>query len=370
MKRIVFTVINDLRSDQRMEKICTSLQNNGFEVTLVGRLLPDSRELHPGKYQQVRIHCWFTKGKLFYIEYNIRLFLWLRKNRFDIYGAVDMDTLWPNIQAARKWNTKVVYDAHEYFSQVPEVISRKYVQQFWEYWEKKWIPKVNLAYTVCTSLAEIFSKNYSIPFGVIRNVPFRKEIVSSPDTDRFILYQGALNKGRGLEGLIQAMSQIPCKLKIVGEGELLPELKKLVSECKVEDKVEFLGFLNPEKLREWTAKAYIGYNVSENLGLSYYYSLNNKFFDYIQSGLPALTNDFPEYVNHLKQFETGILVKAPDAESIVPAILRMLDNPEYYSQLKQNCLAAAEVWNWEREEVELLRLYNLLSPSGVITRRN
>lgn len=360
MKRIVFTVINDLRSDQRMEKICTSLQKNGYEVTLVGRLLPDSPPIRNKEYKQVRIPCWFTKGKLFYLEYNLRLLHWLRKNQFDIYGAVDMDTLWPNIQAARKWHSKIVYDAHEYFSQVPEVISRKYVLQFWEYWERKWIPKVDLAYTVCSSLAELFTTNYSIPFGVIRNVPFRNAIISSPDTDRFILYQGALNKGRGLEGLIRAMPQIPCKLKIAGEGELLPQLKKLVHEFQLEAKVDFLGFLNPEQLREWTARAYIGYNVSENLGLSYYYSLNNKFFDYIQSGLPAVTNDFPEYGKHLKMFETGILVKNPEAEYIVPAVLKLLNNPEYYSQLKQNCLAAAEVWNWELEEIELLRLYRSL----------
>jgi glycosyltransferase involved in cell wall biosynthesis len=362
---IVFTVINDLRSDQRMEKICSSLQNAGYEVTLVGRLLLDSPDLRKKPYRQVRLSCWFTKGKLFYLEYTIRLYFWLRAHAFEVYSAVDMDTLWPNIQAARKWKSKVVFDAHEYFSQVPEVVHRPKVQKFWEYWEHKWIPKVQLAYTVNESLARIFSQKYGIPFDIIRNVPFKQQLDSISDSERFILYQGALNKGRGLEGLINAMPNIPCKLKIAGSGELLDELKATVHKLKLQGKIEFLGFLNPEELKLITSKAYIGYNVSENIGLSYYYSLNNKFFDYIQSGLPALTNDFPEYVHHLSQFETGILVHKPEGEYIIPAVLKLLNSPEYYHHLKTQCQQAAEIWNWEVEEIRLIRMYEeLLVVSG------
>lgn len=356
-KSIVFTVINDLRSDQRMDKICTSLSSLGYTVTLIGRKLPDSPKLSNKPYQQIRLNCWFQKGKLFYLEYNLRLLFRHYRHRYDIYSAVDMDTLWAACKGAQKWKSKCVLDAHEYFSEVPEVIERPLVRKFWQYWEKKWIPHTHLAYTVNQSLADIFTIAYKKSFQVIRNVPRSKELNTIPAKEKFILYQGALNKGRGLEGLIEAMPDIPCQLKIAGEGVLLSQLKQMVSDRHLDHKVEFLGFVPPSELSILTQTAYIGYNVSENIGLSYYYSLNNKFFDYIQAGLPALTNDFPEYKRHLEQFETGILIVAPTKEFLIPAFKRLLDDEGYYHALKSNCLKAAQVWNWENEEKILDKMY-------------
>ena len=36
--KIVFTVSNDLVSDQRMDRICSTLAKNGTNITLFGRL--------------------------------------------------------------------------------------------------------------------------------------------------------------------------------------------------------------------------------------------------------------------------------------------------------------------------------------------
>jgi hypothetical protein len=76
-KRLVFTVTNDLSYDQRMNRICTSLANAGYDVTLIGRKLADSINLDKKIFRQKRLTCIFNKGKAFYIEYNIRLFFYL-----------------------------------------------------------------------------------------------------------------------------------------------------------------------------------------------------------------------------------------------------------------------------------------------------
>ena len=46
-KRIIFTVTNDLRYDQRMQRICTTLSAEGYEVALIGRQLTSSIPLQP-----------------------------------------------------------------------------------------------------------------------------------------------------------------------------------------------------------------------------------------------------------------------------------------------------------------------------------
>jgi len=108
-RRIIFTVTNDLAFDQRMQRICGSLAAAGYAVTLVGRLKNDSRSLTNQPYQQVRLkHMLFSKGKLFYLEFNIRLLFYLLFVRTDAICSIDLDTALPGILVA-KLRKKVSY---------------------------------------------------------------------------------------------------------------------------------------------------------------------------------------------------------------------------------------------------------------------
>ena len=87
-KKIVCTVINDLTTDQRMHRICDALVEAEFDVVLIGRKLPSSKILPQRKFQQVRLKCIWNKGFLFYLEYNIRLTLWLIFHKVDIVNEI------------------------------------------------------------------------------------------------------------------------------------------------------------------------------------------------------------------------------------------------------------------------------------------
>ena len=57
MKRIIFTVTNDLTYDQRMHRICHSLAAHGYDVLLVGRKLSKSVPLTQQTFGQKRLTC-------------------------------------------------------------------------------------------------------------------------------------------------------------------------------------------------------------------------------------------------------------------------------------------------------------------------
>ena len=343
-KRIIFTVINDLTYDQRMIRICTSLVKANYEVLLVGRNLKSSKPLTAQPFQQLRLNCFFEKGKFFYLEYNLRLFFFLFWKKFDAVCAIDLDTILPAFYISHWKNKPLIYDAHEYFTEVPEVVRRPRVQRIWEWVAQKTIPKCTHCYTVCKSLADIFHEKYNTRFEVIRNCPVgnqgltssqvlnfedseKEEIESltesqSSNTPKIIFYQGALNEGRGLEQMIQAMQYIDgVKFQLAGEGDLSDDLRKLVRDLKLEKKVEFLGYQMPEDLRQLTPNAWLGINLLENNGKSYFYSLANKTFDYVQAGVPALHMAFPEYKNLNQEFEVSILV-----ENLIPQDLTKIVN--------------------------------------------
>lgn len=347
--------------DQRMQRICRSLCAGGYTVELVGRKRHYSVAIQTEPFKQTRLSGWFEKGKLFYFEYNLRLFWYLLFTRFDAVCAVDLDTITPAFYVGRWKSAKLVYDAHEYFTEVPEVVSRKRIKKVWQWVERIFVPRFDLCYTVSQGLADLFEAKYHRKFEVIRNLPYRlaqlsknKDRSSSP----FILYQGALNEGRGLEPLIEAMTAIDCSLKMVGEGDLSGELRELTSKLHLQTKVEFLGYVKPEPLKQLTATAYIGINILENKGLNYYHSLANKFFDYLQAGVPQVCIDFPEYKKINDENQVALLIKNTSVHEIKAAVQRLLTDNSLYSQLQSNCIQSAMKFNWQEEEKKLLSLYH------------
>jgi glycosyltransferase involved in cell wall biosynthesis len=363
MKKIICTVTNDLTYDQRMIRICSSLAGAGYEVLLVGRRKKSSIPLQERTFQQKRLNCWLEKGKFFYIEYNIRLFFFLLFTSFDILNAVDLDTLLPGFLMTRLKRKKLVYDAHEYFTEVPEVVRRPRIQQLWEGLARFILPKLKDAYTVGPELARLMGEKYGLNFQVIRNVPYRSQraVDIEKSAPPILLYQGVLNEGRGLEHVIEAMQQLDGpELWLAGEGDLSELLRTQVDQMQLTEKVKFLGYLPPEELARLTPKAFLGLNLLENKGLSYYYSLANKCFDYIQAGVPSLQMDFPEYRALNEEYGTFVLLKNLSPDTLVESIRQLINDPDRYRHLKNNCLKAREALNWDKEEEKLLGVYRLL----------
>ena len=362
LKRIVFTVTNDLTYDQRMQKICRSLAGAGYSVELIGRERNFSIPLSKEPFEQTRLKCIFDKGKLFYIEYNLRLLIYLTFSQFDGACAIDLDTIVPVYIIGKLKGAKLIYDAHEYFTEVPEVVRRPRVQKVWQWVERTFVPKFDLIYTVSEGLAELFRQKYNKPVSVIMNAPVLADaaIVYPTKNPRFILYQGALNEGRGLEHLIDAMKDIDCTLKLAGEGDLSEQLRKRVKAQGLEHKVTFMGYVQPNDLKKLTVEAYIGINLVENVGLSYYYSLSNKFFDYIHAGIPQVCIGFPEYKKLNEKYEVAVLTKDCSKDEITTAVNRVLMDENLYQKLQKNCEVCTLHLNWQQEEQKLLNLYERL----------
>lgn len=357
MKRLLFTVTNDLNYDRRMIRICTSLHNEGYQVKIIGRKQSNSLALLTQPYKQKRIRCLFEKGKFFYIGYNIRLFFYLLFQKFDAACAIDLDTILPVLLVSKLRNKKRFYDAHEYFTEVPELIGRPFTKAIWKKIAKFSIPKMTSCYTVSESLSSIFKEKYHKDFDVVRNFPLLIPDRKIKKHDRMILYQGAVNVGRGLEQLIEAIKDIDVQLVIAGYGDIQHKIKKLVEAKGYHYKVILSGYLTPAQLEDLTPKAFLGYNLLDAESLSYYYSLSNKFFDYLHAGVPSLSNSFPEYVLINQQYKVSHLIEL-NTEEIKKAILYLLENQDYYEELKNNCLKAREIFNWQTEQHKLLRIYN------------
>ncbi len=358
--KIAISVTNDLNQDQRMHRICNSLHSNGYDVILIGRERNSSQELLHQGFNQKRLKCWFDKGALFYLEYNIRLFLFLLFLDIDIVYSVDLDSLASGGLASILKRKKLIYDAHEYFVEVPELEGSVFKKWAWNLVARLFIPKSDLNITVNKELAEVLKNKYKHPFEVIRSVPVLVETegVEELEKEKIILYQGVLNKGRGLEEAIKWISKKKgeIQLHIAGEGDLSASLRALKAKVDKDDKVKFLGWKLPSELDVITKSAWLGLNLLDGKSLNYKYSLANKFFNYMHAGVPSVNMDFPVYRRYCQESNVGVCITDMHEDAIDKAINTILNDDTKYQEMVLSAVAARKKHSWQSEEVKLISL--------------
>jgi len=362
-KRIVVSVTSDLVSDNRVHKVCSTLVEMNFQVILTGRVLSGSLNPEGRNYSTRRFRLPFKKGPLFYAAFNIRLFLYLLFSKFDVLLSNDLDTLPANFFIAKIKKKPLIYDSHEYFTQVPELVRRPKVQRIWEWMERQMVPHVDAAYTVCNSIAEIYTQKYGVPFRVVRNLPFASDqaiAIDDEGSDKIVLYQGAVNEGRGLEQAIHAVKFLDgIRLVIAGDGDKRKVLQKLVEDEGISDKVEFMGRLPIHQLVKLTHRAAVGLSIEKDIGLNYHFALPNKLFDYIQAQVPVLVTNLPEMVAVVNRYEIGVVISDLNSQNLAAVLADMVSNSEKRKVWKNNLKQAARELVWEKEE---RMLYQIFSP--------
>jgi glycosyltransferase involved in cell wall biosynthesis len=295
---------------------------------------------------------------LFYAEYNLRLFIYLLFKKMDGICSIDLDTIIPGYLISSLKKIPRIYDAHELFCEMKEIVSRPAIYKIWKWIERRTVPHFRFGYTVNQLIAGEFKKMYGADYEIIRSIAvYTESRESGARGEKFILYQGAVNEGRSFETLIPAMQWVNAPLVICGAGNFLAQTKKMVKELNLEDKVIFKGTLLPADLREITNKAYIGLTLFERGSLSNYYSLANRFFDYIHSGVPQLCVNYPVYREINNSWHVAVLIEDISAQNIAVTLNSLLTDEEHWQQLHLNCRAAARELNWQNEEKKLVVFY-------------
>lgn len=363
-KKVSLSVINDLVTDNRVHKVAVSIQKMGFEPVLVGRILSESLPVERS-YQTHRMKLLFRKGPMFYLGYNFRLFFYLLKLSPDLLVANDLDSLLANFLVSRISRKPLIYDSHEYFTEVPELLGRPVVRSIWRWLERMLVPKVSAAYTVSESIAEVYRDQYNIDFKVVRNLPVCAQREKSehqeiqPGKPKIILYQGAMNLGRGIEAAIRAMPFVDgAELWLAGDGDIISQLQELVYDLDLDQKVKFLGRLPLQELNDVTRQADLGISLEEDLGLNYRFALPNKLFDYIQAGVPVLVSNLPEMKRVVEHYQVGLIAESHQRKELASLFKTALFDDEKRQCWIRNLPIAAKELCWENEEKILSEIFN------------
>jgi glycosyltransferase involved in cell wall biosynthesis len=291
---------------------------------------------------------------------------------FDVYHAHDLVTL-PAAWAARlRRGGRVVYDAHELFTELARLdrLSRAVFRVL----ETLLISRADRVLTVNDSIAAELARRYRVPLPlVLRNCP--RTFGRRPDGTRstlraraqvpkgtpIVLYQGLYMPHRGLENLVRAAAGFArARLVFMGWGPLLDGLKSLAATEGVSDRVTFIDPVPMDDLLEVTAGADLGVIPYRNVGLNNFYTSPNKLFEYAAAGVPVVASAFPELVKVVEGQQIGRTFDPDDPASIADAVNAALEDPAERARLRNNAAAAAGRFTWEGEARILLEAYQSL----------
>jgi glycosyltransferase involved in cell wall biosynthesis len=298
-----------------------------------------------------------------YLELMARVVARMRREDLTVIHTHSVSAL--PVGVVLKWLTgaPVVYDAHELESETNGL--SRFRSKLTRWAERMWIRGADRSITVCDSIADWYADAYSMPRPtVIRNVPLKTSATARPTTvlrdahdvphdAPLFLYQGSLAPGRGIEALLDIFTGFDSHkhLVLMGYGPLEEEIRDAQSSSP---NIHFQPAVPPDQVLNYTASADAGLCLIENTCLSYYYSLPNKLFEYLLSGLPVLVNDMPEQRRIVERFQCGWVVpESLDEQKILFASI----GAEEIAARKEGAANAAESFDWEEEANHLRELY-------------
>jgi glycosyltransferase involved in cell wall biosynthesis len=360
-RRIFISTTNDISTDNRVNKVAVMLEEMGFEVMWIGRELASSKPLERS-YRTERMKLWFTKGGLFYAEFQVRLFFTLlfECDRKSVLLSNDLDTLLPNFLISRFFGIPLVYDSHEYFCGVPEIQGR-WVKRVWQGLERFVFPRLDHIWTVNESIAGLYQEDYGKRPKVFRNISPKPSFAKKsraelglPEDVKIAINQGSgMNVDRGLEEAVEAVSQMEgWMLLLVGSGDAIPALQKYVTEHQLETKVKFIGRVPYEELLQYTSAADVGLSLDKSTNINYRFSLPNKLFDYIHCNTPVVSSAVVEVKRIVDDYAIGETVDPENIEALKVAIEKV-GADTYDTALKK----AQKELNWENEQMPLKAFY-------------
>ena len=371
--RVCMTVFTDLRFDYRVYREARILADAGYEVTVVGITFKGGPCLEGWEGIKVlRIPLRKRSSlKLQYGAFWLRLFFWLRKIKAHVFHAHDLDALLPTFFAAKMHRAKLVYDSHEYWTEMATVVSRRIIRSIWRTMERLLIRGVDRTITVSPSIAEALSEQYALRnLSVLRNIPYYRRpeesskirsLLQIPEERKILLYQGGMLFGNGLENTIDAMKHINgAVLVLLGDGPMEGALKEKVRSEELSDCVKFLPRVPFQELHSYTCSAHIGLCAIKGTGKSFYFSSPNKLFEYLMAGLPVIASDFPEMRKVVLGAKVGLVVDPEDIDALRWAMTELLNNEERHARCRRRCLAVAQKYCWEKEAPKLVALYKEL----------
>ncbi|MBN1562075.1 glycosyltransferase family 4 protein [candidate division KSB1 bacterium] len=168
-------------------------------------------------------------------------------------------------------------------------------------------------------------------------------------------YLGRIKKYKSVDHIIRAMPDIVKKipdvtLKIIGDGDALPELRQLAQLLAVDKNIEFTGHVSQQDKVRLINESWIVVNPSSKEGWGLTVIESNACH------VPVVAARSPGLVDSVIDGKTGTLYEYGDIKQLMNSVVDLLQNDTKRSYLADNARAWAERWNWDDSAAKAMRI--------------
>jgi glycosyltransferase involved in cell wall biosynthesis len=361
--------LNPIDYERRIQNQADCASKAGNSICIVALGIPgDVPYEKKDEYTLHRIFIPFhSGGPLKFLHFNLKLLVFGFRKKLQIIHCHDLWVLPAAAILVFIKRCKLIYDAHEYYAGLEIFRHHKIRKKLWMITESLIVGKVDVLLTVSEPLAMLYKKRYARlkRIEVIRNLPLKEKIPDNiekllplSDSRKSILYQGHFRPGRGLLNLIKSLHYVEnAHLFLIGGGEMESELRLLVEDNALQEKVTFMGYIPTAKLIQTSRCADLGLVLFEPTSLNYSYALPNKFFEYIMAGLPVLASNIKTFEDYINKYEIGLTVDPSNVQEIAKKIMTMISDDTQMRIWQQKAVKASEELNWESEAIKMNKIY-------------
>lgn len=342
MDKMLMCVYNEIDNDGRVIRSAEAL-SSCFPITVLS--INSNKEFNNIKFKCKRVG---SKGKgLFNLISFWKAILNELKNEDYTHLYLHDYYLTILVFFTSKFKIKhVTYDAHELI--IPEP-GKSLRCLFFSFLERITINRFSLVVCANKERAHIMHKYYKLATEPlpIRNisVSYDSHIIENARKNKTldeirILYQGDVSFERGLKHIVDLHYFLPekCKIVILGGGPNLEDIKKIVQNLKIHDKIECLGRRPLKDLPTIMAKCDIGIVTYSFKGLNNIYCSPNKVYEYAQAGLPIICTDQPSLKKIIDIYKIGICLSESEFKNpkiFCSKIIELINNKgQFHENLK------------------------------------
>ena len=197
-------------------------------------------------------------------------------------------------------------------------------------------------------------KDSSVNNDIVSKRNYLHEKYKIPSEQLVFIYIGILGEGRGIDLIVDVFknSNLKSHLVFMGYGKSSDNLKAL---SKKNINIHVHDAVSHDKVVEIAKSANVGLCLVQNVSLSDYYCLPNKFFEYVFAGIPVIASNFPDISKIVNEYKLGISVDLT-VEDVTEGIKRFENNK---SELDVSNTDLSEL-SWDAQARHLTQLYKIL----------
>jgi glycosyltransferase involved in cell wall biosynthesis len=373
--------------DVRVEKICKTLADNGYNVHIAARNLKRLQEyelsygLHIHRLKPLkneRLNYALSFPAFFSLIWASFLGRVIRENSIGLIIVRDLPMAIAGIWAGKRYGIPVMFDmAEDYVAMITDIwkahkfqglnliVRNPYLAKLVEKYTFK---KMDYILAVVDEAKDLVIRRGGRPdrVTIVGNTPSLESFNTDACNDNPILerirnsysviYTGGVQMGRGIQIMIDAIPNIIKTIPdflfvVVGDGYATHQLKELMLKKSVQGYILWTGWVDHKNIFDYLKACKAGvipHFTSDHVNTT----IPNKIFDYMGHGLPVVTSDAIPLKRIVEEEKCGLAFKSGDADDLARVVVQMHSSKEAFGENGKSSVFAK--YNWAEDTKRLL----------------